>query len=396
MFSVPRFLTRAAGTVTRKGKVLIVVFQRGAADGLNIVVPHGDKSYYKLRPSIAIPRPKRGQSGTALDLDGRFGLHPSLAPFKKLYDDGLLAVVNATGSPDSTRSHFDAQDFMESGTPGVKSTRDGWMNRYVQGNPREPASTFRAVATTSQLPRVLSGSAAALAVPELTSFAIGQGPYGKLARQGLEEIYAASEDPLFKPTASETFEALDFIERIDPAGYRPSRGAEYPTAPFGRSMKQIAQLIKADVGLEIAFVEIGGWDHHVNEGGVAGPLANLLRQFGGGVAALARDLGDRMDDVVVLTMSEFGRTAQENGNRGTDHGHANAMFAVGGRVKGGRICGTWPGLDRDQLYEGRDLALTTDFRDVIGEILIDHLGARRLDRVFPGYEINADRFNGLV
>ena len=395
MLSVPGFLTRAAAVTAGRRKTLVVLFQRGAADGLNIVVPHAERQYYKLRPSIAIPRPKRGASETALDLDGFFAFHPALAPLKRLYDDKMLAVINAAGSPDSTRSHFDAQDFMESGTPGVKRTSDGWLNRYLQTSAVRHASSFRAVSVTPQIPRILSGTAPALAIPQLSNFGIRDKRYGDLLQRGLVSLYNLSDDPLFRTTAQEAFEAVQFLEDADPSRYKPENGAEYPGGFFGKNLMQIAQLIKADVGLEVAFAEIAGWDHHVNEGGVAGPLANLLRQFAGGIGAFTRDLGDRMEDVVLITLSEFGRTAQENGNRGTDHGHANAIFVVGGPVKGGKVYGKWPGLKPDRLHERRDLALTTDFRDVIGELLAGHLGARDLDRVFPDHRMHQRRL-GLV
>ncbi len=393
---LPGFLARAATTSANRGKTLVVVFQRGAADGLNIVVPHGESAYYDLRPSIAIPRPRKGVSETALDLDGFFGFHPMLAPLKKLFDQRLLAVVHAAGSPDATRSHFDAQDFMESGTPGTKSTSDGWLNRYLGSRRPATPSGFRAVSVTSQLPRILGGNAPALAIPELSRFGFDDRRLSRVVLRGLDALYEASNDPLLAPIGRETFDALERLERTEPARYRTENGAHYPDDAFGRSMLQIAQLIKADLGLEIAFAELGGWDHHVNEGGTKGPLANLLRRFSGGVAAFVRDLGDRMEDVVLVTLSEFGRTAAENGNRGTDHGHANAIFAVGGGIKGGRVLGDWPGLQRDQLYEGRDLDLTTDYRDVMAELLTVHLGASRLDRVFPGYPLHREKFTGLL
>ena len=374
----------------------MVLFQRGAADGLNMVVPHAEKTYYDLRPTIAIPRPQRGNQQAALDLDGFFGFHPALAPFKELYDEGLLAVVQAAGSPHATRSHFDAQDFMESGTPGVKSTTDGWLNRYLQAHMTETSSSFRAVSATSQLPRILKGTAPALAVPNLSRFGIEAGRRTDLVRGGLEALYASSDDALLASTAQETFEAVDLLQRVNPAQYQPANGAQYPRGPFGQTMLQIAQLIKSDIGLEIAFAEVGGWDHHVNEGGAQGQLANLLRQFAGGIAAFGRDLGGRMEDVVLVTLSEFGRTAFENGNRGTDHGHANALFVVGGPVRGGKVYGNWPGLEREQLFEGRDLALTTDFRDVLGEILVHHLGATNLRSVFPGYDLRPENFHRFL
>ncbi|HXE76534.1 MAG TPA: DUF1501 domain-containing protein [Candidatus Xenobia bacterium] len=393
---VPSFLARAAAASSGRGKILIVIFQRGAADGLNIVIPHGEKDYYSLRPTIAIPRPKKGDEQAAIDLDGHFGLHPVLQPFKQLYDEKLLAVVHAAGSPDSTRSHFDAQDFMESGTPGLKSTQDGWLNRYLQSAPIEKPSAFRGVSLTSQLPRILQGRAPALAVPNVSRFGIEAGRYTDTIEDGLASLYAASGDNLLAPTAKETFEAVERLRRVNPAQYRPAAGVEYPQGPFGQTMLQVAQLIQSNLGIEIVFAEVGGWDHHVNEGGSQGQLANLLRQFGGGIAALTRDLGDRMQDVVIVTLSEFGRTVAENGNRGTDHGHANAIFVVGGPVAGGKVYGQWPGLDRDQLFEGRDLALTTDFRDVLAEVIVHHLGATDLKSVFPRYDARPDKFRRFL
>lgn len=394
--AVPRFLARAAAAAAGKGKILVVIFQRGAADGLNIVVPHAEKAYYELRPSIAIPPPRRGNERAALDLDGFFGFHPALEPFKQLYDEKLLAVVNAAGSPDSTRSHFDAQDFMETGTPGRKSTPDGWLNRYLQTARVEEVSSFRGVSATPQLPRILQGPAPALAIPRLEQFGLEAGRRTDLVRGGLEALYGNSPDGLLAPTGQETFEAIRLLESLEAAHYRPANGARYPAGQFGQTMLQVAQLIKADIGVEVVFAEAGGWDHHVNEGGAQGPLANLLQQFSGGVSALVRDLGDRMGDVVIVTLSEFGRTAFENGNRGTDHGHANALFVLGGGVAGGKVYGQWPGLEPEQLFQGRDLALTTDFRDVLAEVLVHHLGASHLSRIFPGYDARPENFRHFL
>ncbi len=392
---MPAFLARAADSTRARNKTLVVVFQRGAADGLNMLVPHAEPEYYARRPTIAIPRPVSGGAGAAVDLDGAFGLHPALAPLGRFWRDGVLGAVTAVGSPDATRSHFDAQDFMESGTPGIKSTRDGWLNRYLQSRQTAEAPGFRAVSLTTQLPRVLRGPAHALAIPDIAGFGVNGGRYGRRVQAGLESIYAASSDPLLAPTARETFDAIEFLAEADPTGYRPADGVEYPAGEFGATMLQIAQLIKAGVGVEIAFAEVGGWDHHVNEGGAEGQLARALRPFGAGIAAFLDDLGPRLDDVVLVTVSEFGRTVAENGNRGTDHGHANIMFVAGGSVRGGRIHGAWPGLASENLYEGRDLALTTDFRDILGPILTDHLGATDLTRVFPGHQVNRHRAAGL-
>jgi uncharacterized protein (DUF1501 family) len=395
MSTLPAFLQRAvAATAMPNRKKLIVLFQRGAADGLNIVVPFAERNYYSLRPSISIPEPRRGGDAAAIDLDGFFGLHPSLAPLEPLFHQQQLAIVHAAGSPDTTRSHFDAQDFMESGTPGRKATEDGWLNRALQSLPEEDATPFRAVAVGANLPRTLRGSAPALALPDMRQFqVVAQSP---VAAGGFEALYAQTVDSALRGTGTETFEAIEMLRKANPQRFQPENGADYPRSRFGQSLQQVSQLIKADIGLEVCFLDTGGWDNHVNEGGVQGQLSNLLRDLGQGLAAFHRDMGDRMQDTVVVTMSEFGRTARENGNRGTDHGHANCMFVMGGAVKGGKVYGKWPGLGSNQLYEGRDLALTTDFRSVLGELISSHLGNKDLKTVFPGFENDPRKFVGLT
>ena len=398
--AMPAFLQRAvASTPSTTGKKqFVVLFQRGAADGLNIVVPFGEPNYYRLRPSIAIPQPRRSGNDAAIDLDGFFGLHPSLAPLEPLYHNHQLAIVHAAGSPDPTRSHFDAQDFMESGTPGVKATEDGWLNRAIEAIPEENASPFRAVAMGPNLPRMLQGSASAIALPDLRQFKVmPQSAASAAAVQGgFEAMYAQTVDHALHGTGTETFEAIDMLRKVDPGKYKPENGAQYPTSRLGQSLQQIGQLLQANIGVEVLFVDCGGWDNHVNEGGVQGQLSNLLKDLGSGLAAFHQDMGDRMQDVVVVTMSEFGRTAKENGNRGTDHGHANCMFVMGGDVKGGKVYGRWPGLSDHQLNQGRDLALTTDFRLVVGEILTRHLAVTDLKAVFPGFDADPGKFVGLI
>jgi uncharacterized protein (DUF1501 family) len=374
----PPFLVRAAGAEQAgRGKVLVVVFQRGGMDGLNVVVPFKDRAYYKLRPNIAIAEPASGAE-RLIDLDGFYGLHPALAPLKSIYDKGHLAIVHAAGSPDSTRSHFDAQDYMELGTPGIKSTPDGWLNRHLRETARSD-SPFRGVALTAQTPRTLAGNAPVLTLSSIEEFRLRN----EIISRALQKLYAGSSDPIFRQGANSLFEAMAALRGIE--AKIPATTASYPMGRFGAALKQIARLIKANVGLEIAFVEIEGWDTHVNQGGATGQLANRLRELGEGLAVFYQDLGDRMDDVMLVTMSEFGRTARENGNRGTDHGHANVMFAMGGRVRGGKVYGRWPGLAPEVLYEGRDLDLTTDYRAVCGEALARHLGQKDVSRVFPGF-----------
>jgi uncharacterized protein (DUF1501 family) len=402
----PSFLTRALAEANQGGrkKILIAIFQRGAMDGLSAVVPYAEQDYYKLRSSIAVPRPAGGSwsgqpnQAPAIDLDGFFALHPALASFKPIYDEGQLAIVHAAGSPDNTRSHFDAQDYMESGTPGMKSTTDGWLNRYLQASPDRKASPFRAVAMGANLPRTMQGKASAIAMTNIADFTIraGGGEMGQAIQGGFEAMYAQTVNDALRGTGKETFDAVKLLKQVNPGQYKPAAGVAYPRGQFGERLKQIAQLIKSDIGLEVAFTDIGGWDTHANQGSSQGQLANRLTELAGGISALYADLKDRADDVVILTMTEFGRTARENGNRGTDHGHASVMFALGGSIKGGKVYGKWPGLSSSQLYEGRDLALTTDFRDVFAELAKNHLGAANLNAIFPGYQINTSNFKGLV
>ena len=400
----PHFLRRTAfaaqlarGAAGGGRKTLVCLFQRGAVDALNMVVPHGDAAYYRLRPSIAVPRPRAlgaPADAQALDLDGFYALHPALAPLAPLWKSRMLAPVHAVGSPSSTRSHFDAQDYMETGTPDVKGTPDGWLNRLLAARgtceecrtheaPPVP-SPFRAVAMSAQTPRILDGPEPTVAMSTLGDFTVRASSPSTVAR--LEALYRTGSADLVHASGSEMFEAVKMLRAANPQRYEPAHGAAYPRSPFGQRLREVAQLIKADVGLEIAFADVGGWDTHVNQGGTTGQLANRLRDFGEAVAAFVTDLGDRMEDVVVLTMSEFGRTARQNGAGGTDHGHAGALFVIGGAVHGGRVHGRWPGLEPEQLHEGRDLALTTDFRAVFAEVARGHLGAARLDTIFPGFE----------
>lgn len=393
----PLFLDRAAYAArlpAARGKTLVCLFQRGAVDGLSMVVPHGDPAYYRNRPRIAIPKER------LLDLDGHFGLHPAFAPLAPLWENRSLAVVHAVGSPDPTRSHFDAQDYMESGTPGVKATRDGWANRYCQHDREHHDTPFRAVAFGPTLPRVVAGTAPALAIDDLRTFGLAPGSRNpeisaRLTR-AFESLYRAEATGLLASSAAEGFEAVAALRRANPSALRPEHGADYPRGRLGQSLMQIAQLIKSDLGLELAFADVSGWDTHVNQGGEAGQLSARLTELARGLAAFSADLGERMRDVVVLTMSEFGRTVHENGTGGTDHGHGTAMLVLGGGVKGGRVVGRWPGLGAEGLYEDRDLAVTTDFRHLFGEILDQHLGARDLDAIFPGARLDPAQFPGVM
>jgi uncharacterized protein (DUF1501 family) len=394
--AIPSFLVRSvlAETAAAPGRRLVVIFQRGAADGLNVVVPYREKNYYAMRPTIAIPQ------NQVLDLDGFFGLHPALASFKPLYEQGHLAIVHAAGSPSMSRSHFDAQDYMESGTPDVKSTQDGWLNRALQAQDaccREHHTAFRALALGPEVPLTLTGSIPAIAITNVNGFAVaGRGPVLSPAAEAFEAMYADTGDHILHTAGDQTFDAVKMLRDADPAQYQPANGADYPNSEFGNSMRQIAQLLKANLGVEAAFTDVLGWDTHHAQGGVEGQLAGRLRDFSDSIAAFWRDMGDSAENVTLVTMSEFGRTARENGTGGTDHGHANAMFVLGGEVKGGKVYGRWPGLADEQLNQGRDLALTTDYRQVLAEVVTQTLGAENLELIFPGAGLVPNRFLRLV
>ena len=418
----PDFVTRSLLAGTRgaaRKRTLICIFQRGAVDGLNMVVPYGEKAYHARRRSIAVPAPRR-DGGGVIDLDGFFGLHPALAPLRDLYSRRELAVVHAVGSPHPTRSHFDAQDFMETATPGAKSTRDGWLNRVLAHNgcaecdgrtladarahsadhaagqsAMATSPALRGVAMGAALPLSLRGAHPTLAIEDLDRFGVAGGRDPAL-ETAFSRAYREAGGTLVREAAGGAFEAIEILRHANPLQYRPAPGVAYPPGAFGRSLRQVAQLIKAEVGLEIAFADLGGWDTHQAQGGVEGQLARRFDELARGIRALYDDLGDRMDDVVLITMSEFGRTVAENGSGGTDHGHANCMMVMGGAVAGGRVLGDWPGLEPEQLNDGRDLALTTDFRDVFAEVVARHLGADRLEAVFPGYTVDAGRWRGVL
>ena len=406
MGQAPMWLARAAASEGKKRKTLVAIFMRGAADGLNIVAPFGDPQYRELRPILGLqpPRPQdenqNGPFGAAIDLDGKFALHAGLRPFKDLWDKKMLAIVEATGSPDPSRSHFDAQDYMESGTPG--RTGDGWLNRAL-GDPGPDASALRAVALSSRVPRTLRGQREAVALGNVQDFKISDEE--RLAI--LRNMYSLTPDETMRRTGRDAFEAMKIVQSVAkeqiPNGGVPAPVSETPIVQqgnrvtynaggqLGRNLQELARLIKAGAGIEAAFAEVDGWDHHQNENN---QLPNQLYQFSNAIAAFCRDLGDRMEDVVIVTMSEFGRTVAENGTGGTDHGHGSLMMVAGGPVKGGTIYGEWPGLEKEQLYEGRDLAVTTDFRIVLSELVRRHLGRTDLSSVFPGFK--AERELGLL
>jgi len=373
--AVPGWLGRAAAATEGKRKTLVAIFQRGAADGLNIVAPFGDKRYADLRPTIGVKPPGNQQQPNAIDLDGFFALHPQLDALKPLWEKQQLAIVHATGSPDPSRSHFAAQDSMESGTPGEKG--NGWLNRALT-EPTPETSPLRAIAMGTQLPRTLRGDRSAIAVGNMQQYKMDDDTSAIL-----ESMYAASTDKPVATAGKDAFSAMKMIDAVLRDRFTPRNTQQFGGSELGRSLQQVARLIKADCGVEAAFAEIGGWDHHQNE---QQQLPQLLRQFGSALSAFCEEMGDRMEDIVLVTMSEFGRTAQENGDNGTDHGHGSVMMVLGGPVRGGKVYTRWPGLEKEQLFEGRDLDVTTDFRAVLGELVSGHLGQKDIAQVFPGFK----------
>jgi uncharacterized protein (DUF1501 family) len=381
--TLPPFLARAAEAIpSGRRKVLITLFLRGGADGLSLVPPVGDPDYFRLRPNLALAAPGSGQDA-ALRLDDTFGLHPGLAPLMPWWREGALAAIHAVGLPQPVRSHFDAQDFVESGTPGVKSTRDGYLNRALAALPAEPsASAFRAVALQPTLPRALAGDAPALALESLEGFRL-RAP-GRTGPVSFDSLYAAAVDEALRTTGAETTSALSLVADRRLADLPPSNGASYPRSPLGRRLQDLARLIHADVGLQLAATEAGGWDTHILQGREKGPFAQRVKDLGESLAAFATDLGPRLADVVVIVLTEFGRTARENGNRGTDHGTGGAVLVLGGPVRGGRVLGAWKGLAEPNLLDGRDVPSLTDIRAVLAEALLTHCGLAASEPIFPG------------
>jgi uncharacterized protein (DUF1501 family) len=385
----PDFLRRAARAATQasRKRVLVTLFQRGAMDALAAVPPTGGGELARLRPRLAMSAARASGDDALLDLGVGFALHPALSPLEPLFRSRELAVVHAVGSPDPTRSHFDAQDYMETATPGRKGTPSGWLNR-VCGELGHDASPFRAVALSSALPRSLQGSAPAVAVTRLEDFAVrlpGAAAATAAAGRGFESLYDQAAGELLATTARETFEAVHLLSAAELARYRPAAGARYPQSPLGQALRQIAQLVHADVGLEVAFCESGGWDTHVAQGTAQGSFARRADDLARAIAAFWTDLGSRRGDVVLMTMTEFGRTVRENGSGGTDHGHGSALFLLGTGVDGGKVHGRFPGLEAGELYEGRDLPVTTDFRAVFSSVAQHHLGVAADATLFPGW-----------
>jgi len=368
--------------------VLVAIFQRGGMDGLNAVIPFGEGAlYYDRRPNIAIPEPN-GSDSSALNLNDHFGLHPALRPLKEVYDAGGLTVIHGAGSPDPTRSHFDAMEYMERGTPGDRSTSAGWINRHLMSAAWQNDSPFRAVGIGAMVQGSLRGQIPALALQSISNFHL-QGREDQLAaiQNTIASLYGVAAPPdRLGAQASEVFDTMALVSRMSSLEYNPANGAVYPETDFGMALKQVAQLIKANVGLEVACVDIGGWDTHESQGQVDGEFASLLADFGQSLGAFYIDMQDDMSGVTVVTMSEFGRRVEENASGGTDHGHGNAMFVMGGGVSSG-VFGRWTGLGDDVLDDG-DVPVTTDYRDVLSEILLKRINNPALDQIFPNYQPN--------
>ncbi len=390
---VPAFVARAAGSqkataLYKKKKIMVCIFQRGAMDGLMAVTPFTDENLKKARPALFISAAQGAGDRPLIDLDGHFGLHPSLATFEPLYREKRLAIVHGIGSPNNTRSHFDAQDYMESGTPFNKGTSSGWLNRAV-GLLGHDATPFRAVSLTSSMPRSFYGDNPSVAISNLQDFSIQMrgNPLGaNMASKSFEDLYDKTSSGLLKETGKESFDAVKMLQKTNTRNYKPENNAVYPNSALGNSLKQIAQLIKMDVGLEVAFTESGGWDTHFNQGAGNGIFARNVTDLSTSITAFWTDLGSYQDDLAVMTMTEFGRTVKQNGTGGTDHGRASCNFILGNDVNGGIVHGSMLPLAYENLEDGRDLAVTTDFRAVFGEVANRHLKISNDQVLFPDWK----------
>ena len=388
---VPTFIARAADSRKilspyKKNKVLVCIFQRGAMDGLMAVSPYTDPNLKALRPTLYMSPAET--EGKMIDLDGRFGLHPSLDAFTPFFRDGRMAIVHGVGSPNTTRSHFDAQDYMESGTPFSKSTGSGWLNRAV-GLLGHEGTPFRAVSLTSSLPRSLYGDNESLAINNLQEFAIqmrGNPFASNLASKSFEQLYDQTSSQILNKTGKVSFDAMKMLNVNNIKNYQPANGVVYPNSALGNSLKQIATLIKMDVGMEVAFAESGGWDTHFNQGAANGALARNLKDFSDCIAAFWKDMDAHQDDVTVMTMTEFGRTAHQNGTGGTDHGRASCLFVLGNDVQGGKVYNNMKTLAKEDLEDGRDLPVSTDFRSVFSSVANGHLKINDNKKLFPTWD----------
>lgn len=390
---IPAFMAQAANLVQepalfKRRKILVSIFQRGAMDGLMAVSPFNDQFLKAARPSLFMPAVKSGNIPSLIDLDGRFGLHPAMQVFESVFREKRLAIVHGMGSPNNTRSHFDAQDYMESGTPFNKGTSSGWLNRAV-GMLGHEATPFQAVSLTSSMPRSLYGEMPALAISNLQDFSIqmrGNPMNTNRISKSFEDLYDHSASGLLKTTGKDSFDAVKMLQKTDLRNYRPANDVVYPTSPLGNSLKQIAQLIKMDVGLEVAFAESGGWDTHFNQGSANGIFARNVTDLSQSIIAFWKDMEVYQDDLTVMTMTEFGRTVKQNGTGGTDHGRASCNFILGNNVNGGIVHGIVDTLAPENLEDGRDLAVTTDFRSIFSELAERHLQISDKKILFPGFD----------
>ncbi|MBI1259532.1 MAG: DUF1501 domain-containing protein [Chloroflexi bacterium] len=369
-----------------RGDVLISVFLRGAADTLNMIVPYAEDAYYAARPKLAIPRPdSSGSDGKVLDLDGFFGLHPALAPLMPVFKDGQMAAVHAAGSPDETRSHFEAMDFMERGTPGEFTLASGWIGRHLATLNTGNTSPIRAIGWGSSVQAALRGTIAPVAIKSIVDYHLnGNEQVAAQVLASLNRLYSLESDSL-SASALATESAIQILAKVGYKDYQPQNGADYPTTDFATALRQSAALIRADVGLETACIDLGGWDTHVNQGGVEGQQARLMQDLAEGLAAFYSDMGDMMQRVSVVVMSEFGRRVAENGGGGTDHGHGSALLVMSGNLAKGNVVANWPGLAKDVLDRGEDLAITTDYRDVLAELLSLRLNNSATADIFPNF-----------
>lgn len=366
------------------GDTLVCLFLRGGADGLNIVVPHGDEGYYEQRPTLAIPRPDDHRAGAkSIDLDGFFALHPALEPLSSPYQAGDLAFVHATGSPDESRSHFEAMSLMERGLATSEYT--GWLARHLAALDTSNDSALRAIAVGNMLPASLTGSVNATALKSIADYHL-RAPKKQQAQMSdlLQKLYHQHND-LLTAAATQTFATIELLRKVDTTS--PPKGRAYPTDEVGQGLRIVAQLIEAEVGVEVACLDFGGWDTHAAQGSSEGQMARLLHSLGQALIAFYEDLQSKMNQITLVVMSEFGRRVHENSSQGTDHGHGNMMLLMGGGIVGKQVFTKWPGLQPEQLTSGGDLAITTDYRDVLGEIVRKRLNNPRLAEVFPGYTV---------
>jgi len=380
---MPR-LAFAPQNMAPRGDTLVVVFLRGAADVLNMVVPHGEEAYYQLRPSLGIPHPddtNAKKDERTMDLDGFFGFHPSMSALLDAWRSEQLAIIHACGAPDESRSHFKAMELMERGVEDERGPASGWIGRHLGTLNTGNSSPLRAVGMGTRPQRSLSGSVPVSALRSIADFHLGGDPRAlQQMRAALNTVYA--EDILGQDTLS----IMDTLETLDPLRYLPSRSAKYPDSEFGLALKQTAMLIKAEVGLEVSAIDVGGWDTHFAQGASTGQMPNLMKDLADGLAAFHTDMFGHMHQLTTVTMSEFGRRASENGSLGTDHGHGSMMMVLGGNVNGGKVHGEWPGMAEGQLIGPGDLAVTTDYRDVLSEILVKRLNNPSTDEIFPEYK----------